>query len=68
MDDETEANIRRQQRLGRFEGWIAERETMEEGREVEGFREQLASWVGCCVIYRLGGAEEDCYEIDEYPR
>jgi superfamily II DNA helicase RecQ len=68
VDDEIEADIRRQQRLGRFEGWMAERETMEEGREVEGFREQLASWAGCCVVCRLGGAEEDCHEMDECPR
>jgi RecQ family ATP-dependent DNA helicase len=67
-DVEVEDEFRRQQRQGRFERWMIEKEAMDEGEEVEAFREQLASWAGCCVVCRLGGAEEDCHEMDECPR
>jgi RecQ family ATP-dependent DNA helicase len=65
---EIEEDFDRQRRQGQFERWKVEREAMDEGEEVEEFRRQLESWVGCCAVCRLAGESDVYHEMEDCPQ
>jgi len=57
----------RQRRQQRLERWMMEREAMEAAKEVEEFKEELASWADSCIVCRLAGAQEQEHELESCP-